>query len=162
MWSLSLNLPICAFNATLVLLFFRLKTLPGTLREKLSKMAIAYVLVNLYVLRMLAVSWQQGTVYAVTVLGRSRATYLRTTRLYAYYRLGSTTNVEMCLSSYAASINFLESQVQLRLTWVTPGSYRDTCYKSVEVPLAGDLRTMLASYSHHEALPSTQADAKGR
>ena len=35
--STDLNLPICAFNATLVLLFMRLKTPPATLSEKLSK-----------------------------------------------------------------------------------------------------------------------------
>ncbi|KAI0281064.1 major facilitator superfamily domain-containing protein [Russula aff. rugulosa BPL654] len=34
------NLPICAVNAILVLLFLRLKTPPATLREKLSKMDI--------------------------------------------------------------------------------------------------------------------------
>ncbi|KAN0107400.1 MFS general substrate transporter [Russula decolorans] len=39
-WLFYLNLPICAFNATLVLLFLRLKTPPATLREKLSKMDI--------------------------------------------------------------------------------------------------------------------------
>ncbi|KAH9962027.1 major facilitator superfamily domain-containing protein [Lactifluus volemus] len=37
-WIFYLNLPICAFNATLVILFMRLKTPPATLREKLSKM----------------------------------------------------------------------------------------------------------------------------
>lgn len=35
--SSDLNLPICVFNATLVLLFMRLKTPPATLSEKLSK-----------------------------------------------------------------------------------------------------------------------------
>ena len=35
--SLDLNLPICAFNATLVLLFMRLKTPSATLSEKLRK-----------------------------------------------------------------------------------------------------------------------------
>jgi hypothetical protein len=35
--STDLNLPICVFNATLVLLFMRLKTPPATLNEKLSK-----------------------------------------------------------------------------------------------------------------------------
>ncbi|KAH9962025.1 major facilitator superfamily domain-containing protein [Lactifluus volemus] len=39
-WIFYLNLPICAFNATLVLLFMRLKTPPATLREKLQKMDI--------------------------------------------------------------------------------------------------------------------------
>ncbi|KAI0291115.1 major facilitator superfamily domain-containing protein [Russula brevipes] len=39
-WLFYLNLPICAFNATLVMLFLRLKTPPATLREKLSKMDI--------------------------------------------------------------------------------------------------------------------------
>ncbi|KAH9962046.1 major facilitator superfamily domain-containing protein [Russula compacta] len=37
-WIFYLNLPICAFNATLVVLLMRLKTPPATLREKLSKM----------------------------------------------------------------------------------------------------------------------------
>lgn len=36
-WLFYLNLPICAFNATLVLFFMRLKTPPATLSEKLSK-----------------------------------------------------------------------------------------------------------------------------
>jgi len=36
-WLFYLNLPICAFNATLVLHFMRLKTPPATLSEKLSK-----------------------------------------------------------------------------------------------------------------------------
>ncbi|KAI9452641.1 Mfs1.2 [Lactarius psammicola] len=36
-WLFYLNLPICAFNATLVLLFMRLKTPRATLSEKLSK-----------------------------------------------------------------------------------------------------------------------------
>jgi hypothetical protein len=35
-----LNPPICAFNATMVLLFLRLKTPPATLREKFSRMDI--------------------------------------------------------------------------------------------------------------------------
>ncbi|KAI0259047.1 iron permease [Gloeopeniophorella convolvens] len=39
-WFFYLNLPICAFNATLVILFMRLRTPPATLREKLSKMDI--------------------------------------------------------------------------------------------------------------------------
>ncbi|KAI0273935.1 major facilitator superfamily domain-containing protein [Russula aff. rugulosa BPL654] len=39
-WLFYLNLPICAFNAILVLLFLRLKTPPATLREKLSKMDV--------------------------------------------------------------------------------------------------------------------------
>ncbi|KAF8258823.1 major facilitator superfamily domain-containing protein [Lactarius quietus] len=37
-WLFYLNLPICVSNATLVLLFMRLRTPPATLREKLSKM----------------------------------------------------------------------------------------------------------------------------
>ncbi|KAI0292637.1 major facilitator superfamily domain-containing protein [Multifurca ochricompacta] len=37
-WLFYLNLPICAFNATLVLLFMRLKTPYATLKEKLSRM----------------------------------------------------------------------------------------------------------------------------
>ncbi|KAH9993506.1 major facilitator superfamily domain-containing protein [Russula compacta] len=37
-WLFYLNLPICAFNATLVVLLMRLKTPPATLKEKLSKM----------------------------------------------------------------------------------------------------------------------------
>ncbi|KAN0135476.1 MFS general substrate transporter [Lactarius tabidus] len=36
-WLFYLNLPICVFNATLVLLFMRLKTPPATLSEKLNK-----------------------------------------------------------------------------------------------------------------------------
>ncbi|KAH9062385.1 major facilitator superfamily domain-containing protein [Lactarius vividus] len=36
-WLFYLNLPICVFNATLVLLFMRLRTPQATLREKLSK-----------------------------------------------------------------------------------------------------------------------------
>ncbi|KAN0135470.1 MFS general substrate transporter [Lactarius tabidus] len=36
-WLFYLNLPICVLNATLVLLFMRLKTPPATLSEKLSK-----------------------------------------------------------------------------------------------------------------------------
>ncbi|KAH9993180.1 major facilitator superfamily domain-containing protein [Russula vinacea] len=39
-WLFYLNPPICAFNATMVLLFLRLKTPPATLREKFSKMDI--------------------------------------------------------------------------------------------------------------------------
>ncbi|KAH9962019.1 iron permease [Lactifluus volemus] len=39
-WIFYLNLPICALNATLVLLFMRLKTPLATLREKLHKMDI--------------------------------------------------------------------------------------------------------------------------
>ncbi|KAI9510085.1 major facilitator superfamily domain-containing protein [Russula earlei] len=39
-WLFYLNLPICAFNATLVMLFLRLKTPPATLKEKLEKMDI--------------------------------------------------------------------------------------------------------------------------
>ncbi|KAI0268427.1 major facilitator superfamily domain-containing protein [Russula aff. rugulosa BPL654] len=39
-WLFYLNLPICALNATLVLLFLHLKTPPATLREKLSKIDI--------------------------------------------------------------------------------------------------------------------------
>ncbi|KAH9954080.1 iron permease [Russula dissimulans] len=39
-WLFYLNLPICALNATLVLLFLRLKTPPANLKEKLGKMDI--------------------------------------------------------------------------------------------------------------------------
>ncbi|KAI0291116.1 major facilitator superfamily domain-containing protein [Russula brevipes] len=39
-WLFDLNIPICAVNATLVVLFLRLKTPPATLREKLRKMDI--------------------------------------------------------------------------------------------------------------------------
>ncbi|KAI0291121.1 major facilitator superfamily domain-containing protein [Russula brevipes] len=38
--SVYINLPICAFNMTMVILFLRLKTPPATLREKLRKMDI--------------------------------------------------------------------------------------------------------------------------
>ena len=42
---------MCALNAILVLLFLRLKTPPTTLREKLSKIDIMYVLVKSRVLK---------------------------------------------------------------------------------------------------------------